>query len=157
MKNIVLVLFAAGVVAIGYYFIGTFGAQDEAPAIELSSSPQQPASGSKQMETKTNDQPPVVIEVTPLALGAADAAWEFQITFTTHSGSLDDDPMQVAVLVDDEGREYKPIRWEGPGPGGHHREGILVFNAIEPLPEYIDLTIRNVGSVAERTFRWDIK
>ena len=95
-------------------------------------------------ETKTNDQLPVTIKITP-------------VKFDTHSGSLDDDPTQIVVLTDDRGNAYKPIAWEGPGPGGHHREGVLVFNPVYPTPAYVELKIKNVGSIPERVFRWDTK
>ena len=59
--------------------------------------------------------------------------------------------------MDDKGNTYQSTMWEGSGPGGHHREGILVFNEINPTPAYIELKIKNVGGVPERLFKWDIK
>lgn len=109
----------------------------------------------KQWETKIDDQPPVAVEVTPVELGQAAGQWKFAVTFTTHSGSLDEDLLTVASLADDKGNVYRPIFWEGPGPGGHHREGILIFNPIEPTPKYVELKIKNVGGVVERFFRWN--
>lgn len=105
--------------------------------------------------SKTDDQGPVSIKVTPQALSGAQ--WKFDIVFDTHSGSLDDDPLQVAVLVDDKGNTYEPTVWEGPGPGDHHREGILVFNAIVPAPPYVELKVRDVGGITERLFKWSLE
>ena len=59
--------------------------------------------------------------------------------------------------MDDKGNIYQPKMWEGPGPGGHHREGVLVFSPIEPAPKYVELRIKNIGGIAERLFRWDVK
>ena len=111
----------------------------------------------EQWETKTDEQLPVTIAVTPIELGKDAKTWKFDVAFTTHSGSLDDDPVKIAFLVDDKGNTYQSTMWEGSGPGGHHREGILVFNAINPTPAYIELKIKNVGGVPERLFKWDIK
>lgn len=113
-------------------------------------------SSAAEWETKTDDQPPVAVSVTPVALGKDAELWRFAVAFDTHSGSLDDDPVAVAELADDAGGVYKPLRWEGAGPGGHHREGVLIFNAVRPLPKFIELTIRNVGGIAGRLFRWDL-
>lgn len=106
-------------------------------------------------ETKINEQAPVTIKVTPLALGDEEA-WRFDITFDTHAGSLEDDPLKVATLYNDRGNSYAPLSWEGAPPGGHHREGTLIFNAIRPAPKFIELKIYNVGGVSERSFTWNL-
>jgi hypothetical protein len=80
--------------------------------------------------------------------------WKFQVVFDTHSGSLDDDLLTVASIVDDRGNAYQPTVWEGPGSGGHHREGALTFEAINPVPSYLELKIKDVGGIPERSFRW---
>ncbi len=108
-------------------------------------------------ETRIDEQPPVIIEVTPLEFGRGAAKWRFSVVFTTHSGSLDEDPSTAAFIVDDVGKIYRPIAWEGAEPGGHHREGVLIFNSIEPTPRYIELKMNNIGSIAERSFRWNIE
>ena len=74
----------------------------------------------------------------------------------THSVELDQDMTESAVLIDGQDKEYKPIGWEGPS-GGHHREGVLVFDPIEPMPKYIELKIKNIGGVTERLFKWNIE
>ncbi len=118
----------------------------------------QPASTApRSWETKTDSQSPVTIKVTPIEFGTSANIWRFDVVFDTHSGSLDDAVVQVAVLVDDKGNTYQPTAWEGPGPGGHHREGTLMFNPIQPTPQYVELKIKNVGGVPERSFRWDVR
>lgn len=110
-----------------------------------------------QFETQTDDQPPVSISATPIEFGKYAQIWKFNISFDTHSGSLDDAPLEVASLVDDLGQVFQPIAWNGPGPGGHHLAGELEFNAINPAPKFVDLRISNVGGIPERSFRWEIK
>lgn len=105
-------------------------------------------------ETKIDDQPPVIVTVTPLEFGSSAALWKFDIVFDTHSGSLDDDVLAAATLADASGAAYQPLAWEGPGPGGHHREGVLVFPAIDPMPPQVELTIKNIGNIPERVFSW---
>jgi hypothetical protein len=70
----------------------------------------------------------------------------------THSVELDQDMTKIAILVDDQGKEYKPISWEGP-VGGHHREGMLIFNQITPNPKSVELKISSIGGVV-RSFTW---
>lgn len=113
--------------------------------------------GKKQWETKSDDQPPVAIKATPVEFGQNAKMWKFTLIFDTHTGSLDDDMVQAAVLTDDKGKTYRPVAWEGPGLGGHHREGELIFNPIQPLPEYVELKIKDVGGIAERSFKWNTK
>lgn len=79
---------------------------------------------------------------------------EFEITLDTHSVELDEDLVQVSVLIDESGKEYGPIGWEGDPPGGHHRSGILVFAPITPIPKMLRLIVRNVGGIANREFSW---
>ena len=110
----------------------------------------------KQWEAKIDEQLPVTVKVTPVELGEDAQLWKFQVVLDTHSGSLDEDLLKMASLADNENNVYYPISWEGPGPGGHHREGILVFKAMSPAPLYIELKIKNVGGVSERSFRWNM-
>jgi len=111
----------------------------------------------KQWETKIDEEPPVTIEITLVEFGPAGSQWKFNVIFTTHSGSLDFDPMQVASIIDYKGNVSRPIAWEGPGPGGHHREGMLLFNAPNPAPFNVELKIKDVGGVSERLFKWSIE
>lgn len=110
----------------------------------------------KQYETQTDAQGPVTIEATP-QISPEDRQWRFAVVFDTHSVELDQDPLQVVVLVDDQGNTFKPITWDGPGPGGHHREGILIFEAIIPVPKYMELKIKNVGNIPDRSLKWNIQ
>jgi hypothetical protein len=110
-----------------------------------------------QLEQLKNTEGGVAIAVTPINVNENAKVWEFRVALDTHSGSLGDDLSDAAVLVDDQNREYKPVAWEGPGAGGHHRAGVLRFNAIDPMPAAVELRIRREGEPNPRTFRWGLK
>lgn len=80
-----------------------------------------------------------------------------EIAMNTHSVELAEEMTKVSILRDDSGNEYKPTAWEGAGPGGHHREGKLKFAAMTTQPKYIELVIKNLAKVAERSFRWELR
>lgn len=106
---------------------------------------------------QTSEEPPVLIKVLPLELGRQVPQWKFQVAFTTHAGSLDFDPVLVSVLADDQARSYPPLAWQGPGPGGHHRDGVLSFTPVSPLPKRVELKIKDVGGVPQRSFIWNLE
>ena len=110
----------------------------------------------KQYETKTDTQGSVTVDVTP-RISSEGRQWKFEMVLDTHSVEFDQDPLQAVVLVDDQENNFKPISWDGLGPGGHHREGILIFEAIIPVPKYIELKIKNVGNIPERSLKWNIQ
>ena len=140
-----------------YYYFGVYQSQESVPSPQNQQSEQSTNIGQKQWDTKSDDQPPVAIKATPIEFGQDAKLWKFTIVFDTHSGSLDQDPTKVISLTDDKGNTYQPIAWEGSEPGGHHREGTLIFNSIQPLPEYVELKIKNVGGIVERSLRWNTK
>lgn len=96
----------------------------------------------------------VTIKATPRALG--DGSWEFEIAFDTHSQELKDDLMKSASLIAG-GNAHAPAGWKGDPPGGHHRKGVLKFNAIDPRPQVIELRIARPGEPKPRSFRWQLK
>ena len=97
----------------------------------------------------------VTVQVT--APGFSAGEWAFKVVLDTHSQELSDDLVATAVLVDPEGRETKPLAWEGAGPSGHHREGVLKFPALQPTPAAVELQIRRAGEAAPRVFKFDVK
>lgn len=94
----------------------------------------------------------VSVEVRPVAEGDGLA---FEVSLNTHSGSLDFDVAEAAVLEDGSGESYAPLEWRGDPPGGHHRSGTLVFPAPED-PGELKLTIRDVRGAPERVFAWKL-
>jgi hypothetical protein len=97
------------------------------------------------------------VAVTPQNLAAGAKSWDFKVVLDTHSGELNDDLVKTAALLDDKGERHVPVKWDGAGPGGHHREGTLRFNAIAPRPASVELQIQRPGESKPRSFRWQLK
>jgi len=112
-----------------------------------------PAAG--KLDSQTSSLSGVTVKVTPRSL--AGAAWEFEVVFDTHSQELNDDPQQAAVLVADGGKPSSPAGWQGDGPGGHHRKGVLRFKPAAASPASIELRLQRPGETAPRVFRWQLR
>lgn len=110
-----------------------------------------------QLAAQKNTAGGVTVAVTPANLVAGAKTWDFSIVLDTHSQDLSDDIARSAVLVDDRGNEFKALAWDGAAPGGHHRSGVLRFNAIEPRPQALELRISRPGEAKARTFRWRLQ
>ncbi|MCQ3972111.1 MAG: hypothetical protein DPW09_01550 [Anaerolineae bacterium] len=107
-------------------------------------------------ETQSSNEKAVIVEVTPLNLSQGGASLDFEVAFNTHSVELAFDPAKISVLQDDQGHEYPAQSWEGPGPTGHHRSGTLRFKALDHPTKFVEVVMRDVAGVPERTFRWDL-
>jgi acyl-coenzyme A synthetase/AMP-(fatty) acid ligase len=112
--------------------------------------------GAPALAARSNDAGGVRVVVKPKSV-AAGATWEFEVTMDTHSKPLDDDLTKTAVLVDDGGRQYMPMSWQGDKPGGHHRKGILRFPAPTGQIKSFELRIQGLGGESKRAFQWTIK
>lgn len=108
------------------------------------------------LPVQVNKEGQVVVTVTPLTLSATADTWRFEVVFDTHVTPLNQDLLQAVLLTDTNGHDQRPTAWEGDPPGGHHRKGVLVFNAIIPSPASVTLKIDQVGSVPERRFTWTV-
>jgi hypothetical protein len=104
--------------------------------------------------TQTSVAKGVTVKVTGQNLAGEDPAWRFAVVLDTHSQDLSDDLSRTVVLVTDDGRQITPISWKGPGPGGHHREGTLEFQAPQPRPRSIEMRMQRPGEAEPRIFRW---
>ena len=109
-----------------------------------------------ELGTQKNTDRGVTVEATPQNPSDDGKSWNFKIVFDTHSQELSDDVLKSAILLDSGGDRYAPIAWEGAGPGGHHREGVLRFQPLSSLPKVIELQIKRTGESAPRSFRWQI-
>ena len=103
---------------------------------------------------KINSENFVSIEVKPTDF-SFNKPIRFDVSISTHQGSLDFDLTKMSHLEDDKGNIYQPSSWEGSPPGGHHRSGILSFPRLSEKTKFIKLTIENVYNVPERVFKWE--
>ena len=115
----------------------------------------QPA-GAPALAAVSNDAGGVRVNIKPKGVGAG-LAWEFEIVMDTHTKPLDGDPTKTAVLIDDGGRRYMPLSWQGDAPGGHHRKGVLRFPAPTGRPTSFEIQIQGLGGVNTRVFQWTMK
>jgi hypothetical protein len=81
----------------------------------------------------------------------------FQVVLDTHSVNLDAyDLKSITVLRDETGKTYLPHAVEDKG-SGHHREIILTFPKVSPEAKRLEIVIKDVAGVKERTFRWNLE
>lgn len=129
MKKILMAIILISAVALAVIFV----IKDGADKISDQGFPRQ-----------SNEESGITITVEPKEVSPQSENWEFEVTLDTHSGDLDQDLKEVALL----NNLYKPIDWIGNPPGGHHRTGILLFKAVKPLPKTLELKIE------DRKFLW---
>jgi hypothetical protein len=81
----------------------------------------------------------------------------FQVVLDTHSVPLDGYDLKIlSLLRDDIGKTYLPNAVENKG-SGHHREVILTFPKVSSEAKRLEIVIKNVAGVKERTFRWNLE
>ena len=61
---------------------------------------------------------------------------------------------RISVLRDLGGGEYQPEAWLPWSVASYHREGLLLFREVELGEQGVELVIRGVGGVTERSYRW---
>ncbi len=110
-----------------------------------------------QLETRTSTAGGVTLKVTPKVVASDAAAWEFAVVLDTHTQDISDDLSKVASILDANGARRSPTSWQGDGPGGHHREGVLRFEPLRPRPAVIELQVERPGESTPRSFRWELK
>ncbi len=151
MKKSNLIITILVIAAAGFFLWALIGSRKEpAPAAVL---PQGNSSASV-YEAKYDSQGTIEVQVQPIDLSSGE--WSIGVGLNTHAGSLDEDMTKIVTLTDDRGDTVAPIRWEGPPPGGHHRNGTLVFAQISPKPASITVIVRDVGGISERKFTWQL-
>jgi len=99
----------------------------------------------------------VTVMVTPRNLSTGASSWDFEVMLDTHTQPLNQDLTKVAALIDAQGKPHAPVGWEGDPPGGHHRRGVLRFQPLAGNPAVVELRIQDIGGVATRVFRWQLK
>jgi len=81
----------------------------------------------------------------------------FRVVLDTHSVNLDSyDLKALSVLRDDAGNNYLPSGAENKG-SGHHREVTLIFPKVSPQAKRIEIVLKEIAGVKERTFRWNLE
>jgi len=103
------------------------------------------ATAAENLSPQTSSQSGVTVKVTPRSFSGP--AWEFEVVFDTHSQELSDDLLKSAMLVGERGSP----------PGGHHRKGVLSFDALKPAPAVLELRIQRPGESGPRVFRWTLR
>jgi hypothetical protein len=87
----------------------------------------------------------------------AGEAPRFEVSLNTHSVELDGyDFKNLAVLRDEAGKSYAPTKVDNKG-SGHHRQLALTFPKISEGAKRIEVIIKDIAGVKERTFRWNLK
>ena len=108
------------------------------------------------LPSRENNAGMVMVTATPLDVSPSAKQWRFAVKLNTHVSPITQDLAAVSSLSGDQGKAEAPTAWQGTPPGGHHRSGVLIFPAINPMPQAITLTIREVGAVPERSFTWTL-
>jgi hypothetical protein len=81
----------------------------------------------------------------------------FQAVLDTHSVSLDRyDLKTITVLRDDTGKSYLPTEVENKG-SGHHREVTVIFPKVSSEAKRLEIVIKDIAGMKERTFNWDVQ
>jgi len=81
----------------------------------------------------------------------------FQVALDTHSVNLDAyDLKSSSILRDNSGKTYVPISVENKG-SGHHREATISFPKLSPEAKRVEMVIKDIGGVKERTFTWNLE
>ncbi|KKQ45277.1 MAG: hypothetical protein US63_C0019G0008 [Candidatus Moranbacteria bacterium GW2011_GWC2_37_8] len=144
--NIKIILLFVALFAVAWYFFSNkINPQNQQNEI------------TSEFQTQENNEGLIKIKVVPKSsLNQEESQWKFEVILDSHALEIMNDMSKDSVLVDDKGNVYRSITWEGDAPGGHHREGILVFDSIAPKPNSITLQIKNVGDVENRDFSWKI-
>lgn len=132
-----------------------YGPQAQQPVAELPLPQALP--NTEAFATRVDEQGTVTVTVKPRDLSPNATSWGFTISLDTHTSELNLDLLAAAELRDDQGRAYPPDRWEGDPPGGHHREGTLIFAPLSPRPPFLTLIIRGLDGIAERSFTWNLE
>ncbi len=105
--------------------------------------------------TRTNSGGGVTVKVTYLNPDSADNT-RFQIALDTHSVSLDGyDFKALSLLRDEAGKPYQPAEVQNKG-SGHHRQIIIVFPKIASETKELELVLKDIAGVKERSFRWEL-
>ena len=134
-------------------FIGLAGSALALAALHF---PVTPSAAASALAARSSDANGVRVVVTPKPADPG-TGWTFEVVMDTHTQPLDADLTKVSVLIDDAGRRYLPLSWQGDPPGAHHRKGALRFATESADIKSFELQIEGVGGASKRVFQWTIK
>lgn len=105
--------------------------------------------------TRTSSEGGVTVKTTLLSPEGAGET-RFQVVLDTHSVNLDGyDLKALTLLRDDAGKTYEPSRIENKG-SGHHREITVLFSGPTNAVKRLELVIKGIAGIKERTFLWEL-
>jgi hypothetical protein len=116
-----------------------------------STASEKPSTEGTGLETRTIPAGEVTVKIDPVAID--DDGASFEITLDTHSVALDMDVAESASLLVG-GKPWTGTRWQGDGPGGHHREGTLTFETGGPADGTARLELEGFPEPVRAT--WDL-
>ena len=97
----------------------------------------------------------VTTKVTYLNPKSADDP-RFLVVLDTHSVNLDTYDLKTVAVLRDGGKSYAPTAAENKA-GGHHREVTLSFPKLTQESKRIEIVIKDIAGVKERTFVWNLE
>ncbi len=107
------------------------------------------------MDTQTVSGGGVTVAVTYANRRRGEAP-RFEVALNTHSVDLDGYDFNKLTVLRAEGKTYAPTKVENKG-SGHHRRVALTFPKITEGAKRVEVIIKDIAGVKERTFRWDLK
>lgn len=108
------------------------------------------------LASQTSTGKDVSVTVAP-EISSSDSPLNFKISISGGAVEENTDVLASAVLVDDNGKEYQPVGYEGDPPGPNQREVTLKFDPITPFPKTVTLKLHGVGGVGERSYSWALE
>ncbi|MBI2184036.1 MAG: hypothetical protein HYU39_03650 [Thaumarchaeota archaeon] len=142
VRNLVFVVSTIIMVSLGWMTFTSLGASTTAGAVEAIT-----------LDSKASEENGLAVAVEPI-LFSFERELTFKIGLNTHSGDLNFDLTKLAYLQDSNGIVYTPVQWKGSSPGGHHREGELVFPPMSGKPVSMKLVLKGLYGVPSRVFEW---
>lgn len=110
--------------------------------------------------TRIDEQGMVIVEITPLNLGAPADTIEFDVVLNTHSVDLSMDLAKLVTLTTDTGISIQATSWDAPR-GGHHVSGKLIFPSMQDGKSILDGAKKLTLSILDldapsRIFEWKL-
>lgn len=107
--------------------------------------------------SKRDGQGPVAVTVALIEAPATDSPVRVKVSLDTHSVALDGIKFEdVVALGGPEGAAVLPTAVEQAKGAGHHREAVLAFAPLPAGAREVRITVKNVGGVGERNFKWEL-